>query len=189
MKKVLISALSLLFIYTAVSAQQKLKFSSQTYAGVLLGDGRSDLQLQTINGVKWKNWFGGIGAGIDWYSFRSVPVFASVNRDIFKKGKNTLLLSADVGINLPWHQDNYYYIDFTTNNEFRPGLYWASGVGYRFGVGKADNALLMNFGYSFKQSRQEFANVYPCLNPPCLPFVEKYDYRLNRLSIKLGWIF
>jgi hypothetical protein len=189
MKRVMIIALSLLFMYTGAYCQQKLKFSSQTYAGIVLGEGRSDLQLQIINGVKWKNWFGGIGAGIDWYSFRSVPVFASVNRDILKKGKNTLLLSADVGINLPWQQDNYYYINYTGESEYSPGLYWASGVGYRFGVGKADNALLMNFGYSFKQSRQEVTYQFPCFNPPCIPSVEKYDYRLNRLSIKLGWIF
>jgi hypothetical protein len=62
-------------------------------------------------------------------------------------------------------------------------------VGYKFGVGKGDNALMMNFGYSYKQSKQEISNLYPCFNPLCTPSVETYDYRLKRLSIRLGWIF
>lgn len=184
-----IITLSLLLVCMAGNTQKKIKFSSQTFAGVTVGEVKTDLQLQTINGVKWKKWFGGLGAGIDWYTIRSVPIFASVNRDLFKKGKNTLLVTGDVGINIPWQQPYYLLGDFAYGNDYQPGLYWASGVGYKFGVGKADNALMMNFGYSYKQLKQEVTNVYPCFSPPCIPSVEKYDYQLKRLTIRLGWIF
>lgn len=188
MRKIII-ALGLFAACTVANAQQKVKFSSQTYTGILAGEVNAELQLQLINGVKWKKWFGGVGAGIDWYYTRSVPVFASVNRDIFKKGRNTLLLTGDIGINIPWAEPYNYLSDFTYSGEFKRGLYWASGVGYKFGVGKSENALTMNFGYSFKQTSQEIINNYPCLSPPCNPVIEKYDYKLNRLSIRLGWIF
>lgn len=184
-----ITAMALLLVCSTGNAQGKIKFAAQTMLGITVGESFTDLQLQQITGVKWKKWFGGLGAGIDWYNFRSVPVFASVNRDIFRNGRNTLLLTGDVGINFPWGKEYYYSIDYSPADEFRPGLYWASGVGYKFGVGKSNNAIMMNFGYSFKQSKHETSYLYPCFNPPCNPVYEKYDYRLKRLSIRLGWIF
>jgi hypothetical protein len=188
MKKVIFFSCMLLACSTGYT-QGKAKFSSQIAAGLLVGETNTEFQLQTINGLKWKKWFGGIGAGIDWYNVRTVPVFASVNRDIYKKGKNIFLLTGDIGVNFPWAQSYMSYLDFSYGSDYKPGLYWASGVGYKFGVGKGDNALMMNFGYSYKQSKQEISNLYPCFNPPCTPSVETYDYRLKRLSIRLGWIF
>lgn len=188
MKKITLPLLFLLIV-VSVQAQQKSRFSSQTYAGLIVGETYSDLQVQTINGIKWNKWFGGIGTGIDWHYFRTVPVFASVNRDLLKKGKNTLLVTADAGINLPWKKSDLFYDAYVTDTKLKGGLYWGAGIGYRFEVGKNTNALQMNFGYSFKQSKEEIINVYPCLSPPCNPVTDVFEYRLNRLSIRLGWIF
>jgi hypothetical protein len=170
-------------------AQKKISFSSQTMVGTVTGEYQTELQLQTINGIKVNKWFGGIGTGIDWYYLRSIPLFASANRELFKKGKKAFLLTADAGINFPWEQQYYYYWEDYSNSKQSPGLYWAGGIGYKFGVGKADNAILLNFGYSFKQIKEQVTSVFPCFNPPCIPTTESFDYRLKRLSVRIGWGF
>ncbi len=187
-KKILICLSALFLLGAGGYAQQKPSFASQTYAGITIGDSDTELQLQTINGLKWKKWFGGIGIGIDWYYLRSVPVFASVNRNLFQKGKRSLFISGDAGINIPWQQE-YLYTLYEVDKEQYSGLYWATGFGYKFGVGKADNSILLHLGYSYKRMEEKVKNDFPCLVGPCPDYISSYDYRLKRLSIKVGWGF
>jgi hypothetical protein len=189
MKRIVTSIILVIAINSISYAQKKASFSSQTYVGIINGEANTELQLQTINGLKWNKWFGGIGTGIDWYFKRSIPLFASVNRSLWQKGKRSFMLSGDAGINFPWEQQRYYYWDLYGNSKQTPGLYWATGLGYKFGVGKADNAILMQFGYNYKKLGEKVTSVYPCLVAPCPEVTEKYDYRLKRLSFKLGWGF
>ena len=189
MKFFSITAAALLLLSNGTLAQKKFSFSSQTYVGIVSGEDYTELQIQAINGVKINKWFGGIGTGIDWYYLRSVPLFASVNRDIFQKGKKTFLLTADAGINFPWKDERYYWIDYVSDSKQSPGLYWAGGISYKFGVGKSDNAVLLNFGYSYKQAKETVTNIYPCFSPPCTPNVESFNYKLKRLSVRIGWAF
>jgi hypothetical protein len=101
-------ASALLLMSLCATAQKKVNFSSQNYAGLLEGEHGSSLQLQTINGLKFSNWFVGLGTGIDWYYRRSIPVFTSVNMDFLKKEKRSFYLSGNVGINFPWQMNDYY---------------------------------------------------------------------------------
>jgi hypothetical protein len=188
MKKTGITIFLFLYISICLNAQKRPGFSSQNYIGLVAGESETEFQLQTINGVKLKSWFGGIGAGIDWYYLRSIPVFASVNRSFLQKGKRSLLLSVDAGINFPWKQNIYY--DFPPyDRKQNSGLYYAGSIGYKFGVGKADNALLMQLGYSFKRLGETTTSPIYCLVPPCPESIERYDYRLKRISFRLGWGF
>ena len=188
--KIIISVVILVACFNRVNAQKKISFSSQNYLGVLMGENIAKPQLQTINGVKINKWFAGIGTGIDWYYQRSVPVFASFSRSFLPKGKRSFLASADLGVNFPWSDENqYYYYYESGNQEKQSGLYWATGIGYKLGLGKSDNALLVQLGYSFKQQSEKYKSVYPCLIAPCPEDVVTYDYKLKRLSIKIGWGF
>lgn len=81
------------FISICTSAQKKTNFSSQNYVGLLEGEHGSSLQLQTINGARFSSWFVGLGAGIDWYYRRSIPIFTSVNKEFLKKRKKFLFVS------------------------------------------------------------------------------------------------
>jgi hypothetical protein len=191
MKRIFILTALFFGVCICLNAQQKPGFSTQNYIGLVAGEAETELQVQTINGVKWKNWFGGIGTGIDWYYLRSIPVFASVNRNFLQKGKRSLLLSADAGVNFPWVQKNMYYDFPPYDRKQYSGLYWAGGVGYKFGVGKADNAILMQLGYSFKRLGEKTTTPTYCPGSPspCPEYIERYDYRLKRISFRLGWGF
>src|SRR5688572_9219460 len=74
-------------------------FSSINQIGGLYGSKGTYFQLQTINGIRYKTWFAGIGAGIDLYTRGGFPVFLDVRKDIFEK-RSTPFLYADAGIHL-----------------------------------------------------------------------------------------
>ncbi|MEO7984421.1 MAG: hypothetical protein ABI688_10105 [Bacteroidota bacterium] len=172
-------------IWSSVAAQKKWKFSSQNYAGILEGESGTGFQLQTINGFRYKTWFTGIGTGLDYYYQRSVPLFVSVSK-FLPPGKLPLYFSGDAGINFPWIKNGIYFQD---PGSYSSSLYWAGGIGYKFGSRKRNDAVLLNFGYSFKHLINETEYTNPCLVPPCPVFTDRYDYRLRRVSVKLGWMF
>lgn len=181
----------ILFVFSDIStkAQDKILFSSKNYVGLLEGEDGSQFQLQTINGFNYKAWFVGLGTGLDWYYQRTIPLFASLNRDFLKKEKRNFYLSADGGINFPWQNNNYYYEWGYGDGKFYPGLYWSAGLGYKIGLGKNADALLMHLGYSYKQLAEKVVTVLPCFNPPCPESTDRFDFRLRRLSLKVGWSF
>jgi hypothetical protein len=181
----------LLFFFYSLAAQKKpdksrLQFSSQNYAGILEGERGTSFQLQTINGVRYKTWFAGAGTGLDYYYQRSIPLFASVSK-FFLMAKNILYFNADAGINFPWSKTGV--TDFEYRGDFSPSLYWAGGVGYKFASKKRSDGFLINLGYSYKHIVQKKEILNECLIPPCPVYKERYDYRLKRLSIKIGWMF
>ena len=175
------------FCFTALTAQTQSKpgFSSQNYIGITEGESGTALQFQTINGLKYKTWFAGIGTGLDYYYRRTVPVFFSVSKSLDSQ-KFPFYVTADAGMNFSWERNDIYYFEYP--GEYHGGLYWGSGVGYKFAF-KNKNALLLNLGYNYKRITQTYTYTAPCLVPPCPVYDEKYDYRLKRLSIRLGWSF
>lgn len=175
------------FISTSIGvySQNKTRFSSQNYVGITEGQSGTALQLQTINGVKYKTWFAGIGTGLDYYYLRTVPLFFSASKFLDSQ-KFPFYVTADAGINFAWEQNNMIYFEYP--GEYNAGLYWGTGLGYKFDF-KNKNALLLNLGYNYKRLTQTYEYTAPCLVPPCPNFTEKYDYRLKRLSIRLGWSF
>jgi len=171
---------------SSLSAQQKLKFSSMNYAGITEGESGTAFQVQTINGLQYKTWFAGVGTGLDYYFQRSVPLFFSASK-FLSSPKVPLYLTGDIGINFPWVRDDLFYI--RDPGTYSPSLYWAGGLGYKFGFRRSTNGVLLNFGYSFKHLVNETEYTNPCLIPPCPVSKERYDFRLRRLSVKVGWMF
>ena len=192
MKLLYISVFSLFTI--AASAQSKIGFSSRNYVGLLEGEHGSAFQLQSINGVKCQTWFAGLGTGIDWYYRRSIPLFASVNKDFLRKANRAFYVTADAGANFPWNNNNYNTWGYTIDKSY-PGLYWSAGLGYKIGVGKKNDALLIHLGYSSKHVREKVKTIYYYYTYSILPpseqqdFTNRFDYYLRSVSIKVGWNF
>jgi hypothetical protein len=178
---------SLLFIGLCTSAQKKVIFSSQNYAGLLEGQHGSSLQLQTINGVKFNDWFVGLGTGIDWYYRRSIPVFGSVSMDFLKKERRSFYVSGNVGMNFPWQTDNYHNEWGYNETKSYAGLYWSAGLGYKIGMGKKNDALLIQVGYDYKHVGEKVNNPYVVIESQDPN--DHFDYHLRRLSAKVGWSF
>ncbi len=192
MKLFFITVLSLISL--TVTAQKKITFSSQNYIGLLEGEHGSKFQLQTINGIKYRTWFAGLGTGLDWYYRRSIPAFLSLNKDFFKTGNRNFYISADGGVNFPWKEDKNYNEWGYPIEKPSPGAYWGAGLGYKIGIGKKNDALLIQVGYSYKHVSEKVRNIYyytfPIVPASQMPqFTNRFDYHLRRLSLKIGWNF
>ena len=78
MKKHLLLLIGCILVVTTSRAQHSWKFRSDNYAGIATGEMGSYGLFQTINGLYKGPWFLGLGTGLDYYRFRSVPLFLSV---------------------------------------------------------------------------------------------------------------
>lgn len=165
-------------------AEKKIKFTSVNQLGLLTGSSGSEATFQSINGVRKGKWFAGVGAAIDHYYFRSVPLFLDVQRGMLSK-KNTPFVYVDAGINFPWLTTSQKNMKGPTT--YDEGGYYEGGIGWKL-KGKNDRAFIFSAGYSFKQVKEVvtagwwWGGPRPMEEPP----TERYDNRLNRVVIKIG---
>jgi len=161
------------------------RFQSVNQIGLIDGSTDTEFHLQTINGLRFGNWFTGIGVGIDYYYVRSVPLFVDIRNYWFKK-KNSPFVYGDIGINFPWPKDLGNDFSFQDIN-YNEGLYYDLGLGYKLGL-RNTHALSLSAGFNFK--RLTGVRQYKiCTFMPCVGTTEEFDYKLNRISMKFGWEF
>jgi hypothetical protein len=165
--------------------RSKISLHSITQVGAIIGE-KDDfaLSLQVINGVSYKNWFAGIGASVDDYEYRSIPVFLDVRK--YLQGKlEKFFLYADGGISFPWvHKEEKEF----SNYVFKRGLYADAGIGYSFKIGKA-NALMFSGGYSIKKLTKEKTDFYFTNGQPIFMKPNLYYYEFKRILFKVGLQF
>ncbi len=175
--------------FSALFAQQKiisrpLQFHSINNVVLLEGQAGSALQLPTINGAQYKSWFAGVGIGLDYYRYRTIPLFLDVRKE-FGKRSNKLFIYADAGMNFYWERDTDVK-QFPVDDKFKNGFYGETGVGYKLKLNQRIN-LLFNAGYSYKNITEEgtYPYMYPILAGMEYP-VEKINYNLNRFVLQVG---
>jgi len=192
-----ISAVLILTLVIANSfAQQKkinkpFQFHSINNVGLLEGQAGSSFQLQTINGAQYKSWFIGIGVGLDYYRFRTIPLFMDARKE-FGKGTNKIFVYADAGINFYWKRDKDAK-QFYADDKFENGFYGEVGAGYKLKL-NPKLSLFFSGGYSYKKIVEE-GSYYNYYLPPGIFFIDplpgyggqsKIRYNLNRLAMKAG---
>jgi hypothetical protein len=191
MKKKYVLLFAFISAGVLLSAQQKkaaYRFHSINSLGLVNGDNAASAALQSVNGFKKDSWFAGVGIGIDYYLYRSVPLFADVRYE-FGKNKNKFFAYADGGINFSWVQDQFYVQPIIWNgnrsNNFYNGLYTDAGLGYLVGM-KKGNGLILSLGYSQKRLK-ELVRRQDWRTSEWLTDI--YRYNLNRVVLKAGWRF
>ncbi|HMH33775.1 MAG TPA: hypothetical protein VK543_12135 [Puia sp.] len=160
------------------------RFHSINQAGLLEGEVGSAFQIQTINGIQHRTWFGGIGLGLDYYRFRGIPFFLDLRKAFSFSGKR-FFVYADGGIHFPWPTDNEK--GFSGNNFFN-GFYTDIGLGYEL-IPLAKNSWILSLGYSYKKVAEGRVDAFCPMGGPCNVNRYRFDYELNRLSIKIGFAF
>lgn len=160
-------------------------FQSIIQGGLIEGNAGPSWNIQTVNGVHYKTWFAGVGVGLDYYLMRTIPLFIDVRKDIFKKSR-TPFLYADAGIHFDWLKSSEK--PFWGSSDYNRGLYYDLGGGYKITL-KSANALFISAGYSLKRLSEERTTFPQCIQAPCNPSKEYYNYDFKRLSLKVGWQF
>lgn len=178
----------LLFLSLQVAAQQKrIIFESSVQGGLLEGESGSAFQLGTINGIQYKKWSAGIGAGLDYYHTRSIPLYLAF-RKTFGSGTKAPFLYANGGYHFPWlttEDKSWWY-----SAESKGGLYFDAGIGYQLPVFKKNSALFFTAGFSQKNFTHERTDgPVIAIYPPIPPSTRFYEYNMRRLSIQTGLRF
>jgi hypothetical protein len=160
------------------------KFHSINQAGLLNGESKTAFHLQSVNGIQYKNLFAGIGVGLDYYKYRSIPLFIEL-RKYFGATKNQFFVYADGGANFVWAKSNGAY-----NNtvKYYPGFYGNAGIGYK-AVFKNGMGILLSAGYSYKKIKEEQSSGFCPMGNTCYLQTDTYKYDFNRLIIQIGWMF
>jgi len=204
MKKTFLILLSFVAIISGIAAQEITKvrkdapkesfrtfgekkiFSSQISTGLVEGEQGPGLHVELLNGIRYKTWFAGIGTGLDYYYYRSIPVYFSGIKYLSPRN-HSFFIQGDVGLNFAW-EDEAINTWNEVSHEFKPGLYWNGMLGFATGLDRK-NAFSFGLGYSYKSFKEIKEMVVMCFNPPCENTFETYQYNLKRLTLRLGWQF
>ena len=160
-------------------------FSTINQIGVLRGSKSAYFQIQTINGIRYKTWFAGIGAGIDFYTRGGFPIFLDVRKYLFEQGA-TPFLYVDAGIHLV--RDRIEKVNNWYQNTYSNGFYGDAGLGYKFGF-HSKSRWLVSAGYSYKNINRRYEYTPACPSNRCYENYYTYKDYLHRLSLKLGLQF
>ena len=164
-------------------------FHSVNTVGLLAAEAGNAFQLQTVNGAQYKSWFLGAGFGLDYYRYRTIPLFLDIRKEFFT-GPDRLFVYADAGVSFAWVSDNQK--NGYTDEKFSNGFYDDFGMGYKRVITK-HSAFILSLGYSYKKLTQTYTQYYFYTDgvygfgPASQE--QKINYALNRLSIKIGWEF
>ena len=188
MRQLLLFSLGVLFLSSVFSQEgapkEKIHFQAIIQGGILAGSSDHSGQLQAIHGIRYKTWSAGIGAGIDYYYERSVPLFLQLRKNIFPKPL-TPFVYADGGLNFPWLKDGVAKVGGIVERTKR-GPYYEAGIGYEVPIFKSSR-FLFSAGYSYKELEQ-VVNVMPWFSvwPPPASAFETFNYSLSRIAVKTG---
>jgi hypothetical protein len=190
--KIFIITVFIILQSTTGSAQKPgnekgVHFRSVNQVGILAGSSDANLQLQSINGIKYKTGFVGLGVGLDYYYARSIPVFIDLRKDIFTK-PITPFIYVDGGYHFPWSSEKDEKVAFWGDEKTKGGLYYDIGIGYELSLMKNKN-LLFSAGYSHKSFSENIKESIVCLALGCTPNIGHYGYQLRRIALKVGFSF
>jgi hypothetical protein len=171
--------------FYAVGQVQSRDFRSFNTVQQLYGQSTVSVAAHSVNGCQFNRFFAGVGTGVDFYYFNTVPLFAEFRYSLSPTGK-TLQVYANAGTHIPFGNHNRRVSQKPGN--FSPGILLGAGIDYLVPV--KSNAFIAGIGYSKKQVAQEVENnVWDPATSRInnIPIKDRYD--LNRLYIKIGWVF
>jgi hypothetical protein len=183
---ILILMISFMVSLSASAQKNKIRFHSVNTVELIGGESQSAIGYQTVNGIKFSNWFSGIGVGVDDYRYKTLPLF--VDGRWFLGDDKSGFIYGDVGYNFPMKnkpgKEIYYYDSY----HFTGGIYTDIGIGYQVPLYKK-SSVLFSLGYSYKKMETKIGvNICP-FTGPCYVDHSKYDFSFNRMILKAGLVF
>ncbi len=193
MKNLIFILIISFLVNISVSAQKnKIHFRSINQFAMVGGENHVNTAFQTVNGIKFSNWFTGIGIGIDNYRYRTLPLFFD-GRWFFGEEKKGFIYG-DIGYDFPMKDKPGKEISYYDTYHFTGGIYTDFGIGYQVHLCKK-SSMLFNLGYSYKKVGTKIGvntGGIPCplMGSPCnVGYSKYYDFSFNRMILKAGLVF
>ena len=184
MKKDLIFILIASFLINISASAQKntILFSSINQFAIVGGESNVNAAFQTVNGVKFSNWFSGIGIGVDNYRYRTLPLFFD-GRWFFGDEKKGFVYG-DIGYNFPMKDKPGKEISYYSSYHFTGGIYTDIGIGFQVPLYKK-SPMLFSLGFSNKKLKIRTGAINPFNGYSS----ENYGFSFNRIILKAGLVF
>ena len=184
MKKGFLILFSTCLVYTSAFSQDvKPHFKSINTAGAAIGVSHPKLLFQSVNGVKYQEWFAGIGIGLDEYEIKSLPLFLDIRMDFGDEKKG--FIYGDIGYNFFLEDESPEIIFAGTKSTYKGGLYTDIGIGSRIHLLKKVK-MIFTLGHSYKTIKNTQAITICGMIPPCYEDVSRYTHNYGRLILKVG---
>ncbi len=194
-KALFIIATFLISSNTAFSQKPGVKYTGTIEGDVLFGAFEKTGSVLTHHGIAYNNWKASVGTGLDFYRYRTVPVFLNVQRS-FKLGKTQSFVEASGGVNIAHPTES----EKLRNNWW--GIWWPSigdtlnfnnGYYSRLGVGlvltpKSKIKLTTNAGWSYKTISERYEE-YVYDGVLVRKEIHTNRYGLNRWYVGIGISF
>jgi len=182
-KSTVVLMLSFAIVFSASAQKNRIRFQSMNQFGIVGGENQVNTAFQTVNGLKYSNFFSGIGIGLDYYRYRTLPLFFD-ERWYFGDDKKGFVYG-DIGYNFPVKDKPEKEISYYTSYHFTGGVYTDFGIGYQVHVHKK-SSMVFSLGYSYKKLKIRTADGP---NPFDGYTYENYNYSFNRMILKAGLVF
>ncbi|MCE3281378.1 MAG: hypothetical protein K0Q66_115 [Chitinophagaceae bacterium] len=192
MKKYVLLIVAVLFVSLVTAQQKKFSYKGNAEGGLVNGGYQTNAYISTSHGVTWNGWFVGLGAGIDYYRFRTIPVIAEFRKQL-GKGDNRAFVVAGTGVDIAWPTGAQQMERITwwgeTPSNFRNGFVCKAGAGVVFNAHRK-TSFTINAAWNYKSITEKYSEFIwePGPLPPA-PTEKTAVYRLNRLSIGFGISF
>ena len=98
-KKLLKVLIVSLICINATAQKNEIHFQSINSFGLIGGESKVSTAFQMVNGIRFSNWFSGIGIGVDNYLYQTLPLFFDA-RTYFGSEKKVFVYG-DMGYNFP----------------------------------------------------------------------------------------
>ncbi len=176
----------LLMSISAVAQKKAIKFQSINEAGIVEGESKADWIFQTVNGIRFSDWFAGAGIGIDYYHYKTLPLFFD-GRWYFGDEKRAFIYG-DIGYNFPMANKPGKEIYNYSSYHFTGGVYTDIGIGFGATLYKK-SSMLFSLGYSYKELQTKIGVNNCGIIGPCWVDYSKYEFNYGRIAVKAGLEF
>lgn len=178
----------LIFYISSANAQLRgLKPWISPELGLQIGAQEPSADLRLQGGLKQKNWYYGLGAAIDFYRFKSFPVYLNV-RHTFKFRGTTPFLTASGGYNFKNASDTVPTWIGSRVYDRSGGYYGEFGGGFIVKIAKKER-LSLAVVKNIKQVKESY-DIDFWLGPGQNRSARSTDlYTMHRVIVRLGWIF
>jgi hypothetical protein len=181
-----------ILVAASCSLQAQVKYQASIEGGLMNGSWQTNGYVQTTHGIHYKQWFAGVGVGIDYYRYRTIPVFAELRRTFGRHGVQPFVVAA-AGINATWPNEQQKLENNgwwqTSTSDFHNGFYSRVGAGVILNAGKKVR-FGVNIAYNYKTLSRTYTGwIFEPWPQPTSSTEKTMEYKLNRLSIGFSIMF
>lgn len=181
-----------------IFAQIKWQPGASPEAGFLAGQAEPSGDVRATFLLSKNGWSTGVGAAIDWYRFRSVPVYLQA-RKTFGQRRHKPFAIASAGVNLPAVKTENNDVGIWTGrwdmvfwspipSHYGAGMYAEAGAGYGF-FNKKQRGLTITLTWVYKSQDEWYETDAPSYANSTLKDRTTTTYFMNRTALRVGWKF